>query len=94
MIKKSKKPMIISTGTANLNVIEFTFKTSKKYGARDITLLYCVSNYPSKISDFNLNNIIILKEKFKCRGGLSDHSKDEKVAVTFMQWFASLLNLK
>lgn len=80
-IASTKKPMIISTGMANINEIELTFKTAKKYGARDITLLYCVSNYPSKISDFNLNNIKILKEKFKCRVGLSDHSKDEKVAV-------------
>ena len=81
-IASTKKPMIISTGMANIKEIELTFKTAKKYGARDITLLYCVSNYPSKISDFNLNNIKILKEKFKCRVGLSDHSKDEKVAVT------------
>ena len=80
-IASTKKPMIISTGMANIKEIELTFKTAKKYGAKDITLLYCVSNYPSKISDFNLNNIKILKEKFKCRVGLSDHSKDEKVAV-------------
>ena len=80
-IASTKKPMIISTGTANLNEIELTFKTAKKYGARDITLLYCVSNYPSKISDFNLNNIKILKEKFKCRVGLSDHSKGEEVVI-------------
>ena len=80
-IASTKKPMIISTGMANIKEIELTFKTAKKYGANDITLLYCVSNYPSKTSDFNLNNIKILKEKFKCRVGLSDHSKDEKVAV-------------
>ena len=73
--------MIISPGMANIKEIELTFKIAKKYGAKDITLLYCVSNYPSKISDFNLNNIKILKEKFKCRVGLSDHSKDEKVAI-------------
>ena len=30
---------------------------AKKNGAKDITLLYCVSNYPSLIDDFNLNNI-------------------------------------
>jgi len=84
LIKKvalTKKPIIISTGTANIKEIELAFKTAKKYGASDITLLYCVSNYPSKVSDFNLNNIKILKDKFKCRVGLSDHSKDERVAI-------------
>ena len=80
-IASTKKPMIISTGMANMHEIELTFKIAKKYGAHDVTLLYCVSNYPSKIYDFNLNNIKILKEKFKCRVGLSDHSIDERVAV-------------
>ena len=79
-IAKTKKPMIISTGIASLKEIETTFNLAKKYGAKDITLLYCVSNYPSKVSDFNLNNIKILKEKFNCKVGLSDHSKDSKIA--------------
>ena len=30
--------------------------------------------------DFNINNIKILKEKFNCRVGLSDHSLDNKIA--------------
>ena len=80
-IASTGKPMIISTGMANIKEIELTYQTAKKYGASDITLLYCVSNYPSKNSDFNLNNIKILKDKFKCRVGLSDHSMDEKVAI-------------
>ena len=80
-IASTKKPMIISTGMANLKEIELAYKTARKYGAKDIALLYCVSNYPSKNSDFNLNNIKILKNKFKCKVGLSDHSKDEKIAV-------------
>jgi pseudaminic acid synthase len=80
-IASTKKPMIISTGMANLKEIELSYKTAKKYGAKDITLLYCVSNYPSKNSDFNLNNIKILKKKFKCKIGLSDHSTDDTVAI-------------
>jgi len=80
-IARTKKPMIISTGMANINEIKTTFDVAKKNGAKDITLLYCVSNYPSKISDFNLNNIKILKDKFKCKVGLSDHSTDMKIAA-------------
>ena len=80
-IAKTKKPMIISTGMANLKEIEETFNIAKKYGSKDISLLYCVSKYPSEIKDFNLNNIKILKERFKCKVGLSDHSKDNKVAI-------------
>ena len=90
-IASTKKPMIISTGLASLEEIETTFKISKKYGAKNITLLYCVSNYPSKNSDFNLNNIMILKDKFKCRVGLSDHSKDNRVAIAAVAAGAELV---
>jgi pseudaminic acid synthase len=81
-IARTKKPMIISTGMATIKEIELTYETAKKYGCKDITLLYCVSNYPSKISDFNLNNIKLLKKKFKCKVGLSDHSQNNKIAMT------------
>ena len=60
-IAKTKKPIIISTGMANLKEIETTVNIAKK-SAKKIILLYCVSNYPSKISDFNLANIEILKK--------------------------------
>ena len=65
--------MIISTGLSNLKELK-NFKIAKKYGAKDITLLYCVSKYPSNHLDFDLNNLEIYKKKFNCRIGLSDHS--------------------
>ena len=80
-VSQTKKPLIISTGMASLKEIETTVKTARKNGAKDITLLYCVSNYPSSINDFNLNNIKILKDKFKCKVGISDHSTDNRVAI-------------
>ena len=48
-IAATKKHMIISTGMASLKEIELTYKTAIKHGAKGVTLLYCVSNYPSKI---------------------------------------------
>jgi pseudaminic acid synthase len=81
LVAKTKKPIIISTGMANLNEIDLTYKIAKKYGAKEIALLYCVSNYPSKITDYNFNNIKILKERYNCTVGFSDHSTDEKVVA-------------
>jgi pseudaminic acid synthase len=80
-IAQTKKPIIISTGMANLKEIDIAYKTAKKNGAKEIILLYCVSNYPSKISDFNFNNIKILKERYNCKVGFSDHSTDNKVVA-------------
>jgi len=84
LIKKvvqTKKPIIISTGAASLDEIDESYNHAIKCGAKDITLMYCVSNYPSKNSDFNLNNIKILKKKFNCKIGFSDHSKDNRIAI-------------
>jgi pseudaminic acid synthase len=80
-IAQTKKIIIISTGMANLKEIDLAYKTAKNNGAKEIILLYCVSNYPSKISDFNFNNIKILKERYKCKIGFSDHSTDNKVVT-------------
>jgi pseudaminic acid synthase len=81
-IAQTKKPIIISTGMANLEEIDLAYKAAKKNGAKEIILLYCVSNYPSKISDFNFNNIRILKERYNCKVGFSDHSIDNKIVAT------------
>ena len=104
LIKKvasTKKPIIISTGMASLDEISLSFNTAKKNGAKNIALLYCVSNYPSKISDFNLNNIKVLKKKFKCEIGFSDHSNDFRIAsmavklgATIVEKHISLGNVK
>jgi pseudaminic acid synthase len=80
-IAQTKKKIIISTGMANLKEIDFAYKIAKKNGAKEIILLYCVSNYPSKVSDFNFNNIRILKKRYNCKVGFSDHSIDNKVVA-------------
>ena len=85
LIKKvcqTRRPIIISTGTASLKEINTTYNAAKKFGAKYITLFYCVSKYPSKIEDFHMNNIMIMKKKFKCRIGFSDHSTNNLVACS------------
>ncbi|RPG99781.1 MAG: pseudaminic acid synthase [Candidatus Pelagibacter sp. TMED118] len=78
-ISKLKKPVIFSTGTSNLMEIEMTYNYLKKKGVKDIAILYCVSNYPSNYKDFSFNNIKILKKKFNCVIGFSDHSNNNDV---------------
>ena len=81
-IAKTKKPIIISTGLSTLEEIKKTVVFAKKNGAKDIALLYCVSTYPAKDTDFNLKNILLLKNKFNCEIGFSDHSNDINIAKT------------
>ena len=46
-VAKTKKPIIISTGMSQINEIKMAYDTAKKFGAKDITLLYCISSYPA-----------------------------------------------
>ena len=73
-IKSKKVPIILSTGMASIKEINKTlnFLNFKK---KDITLLHCVSSYPTKFEDLNLNFMKILKKKFRLPVGLSDHSQ-------------------
>ena len=80
-ICKLGKPVIISTGLANLKEITEVYKAAKQSGCKKLILLYCVSSYPARNEDFNLKNIDILKEKFNCEIGFSDHSTDNSVAM-------------
>ncbi len=71
---KTKKPIIMSTGMATIPEIRSAVNTAKKSGAKDITLLKCVSSYPAEPADMNLNTIKDMKKRFNCRVGLSDHT--------------------
>ncbi len=79
-ISKTKKPVIISTGLSNLEEIEDSVSFLKKNGTKEIAILYCVSSYPAKDDEFNLENIKILVKKFNCMVGFSDHSNNVEIA--------------
>jgi len=71
---KTKKPLMLSTGMSKLNEIKEAVGVAKKAGTRDLTLLKCVSSYPAKPSEMNLETIADLRRVFGCRVGLSDHT--------------------
>ena len=75
-IAKKRKPIIISTGMANIKEIKKALSCITKYHKK-IIILYCVSGYPSKEKDINLNTIKKFKKIFKgYKIGLSDHTND------------------
>jgi pseudaminic acid synthase len=68
------KPIIISTGIAEVKDIELAIETCKKVGNNDITILKCTSAYPADPKDANLLTIPDIKSKFGVKAGLSDHT--------------------
>lgn len=73
-IAKKNKPMILSAGTANMEEIEEAVNEIQSQKNDKIILLQCISQYPTKFSDLNLNTIKTFKETFNFPIGLSDHS--------------------
>lgn len=73
-VAKTKKPLILSTGMANLKEIQEAVAAARRAGASEIALLKCVSNYPADPEDMNLESIIDMKRRFSCPIGLSDHT--------------------
>ena len=75
------KPMIISTGVAEIEDIQLAVDVCRKAGNDDITLLKCTSNDPATIEDANLLTIPDLKKRFGTEVGVSDHTMGFTVPV-------------
>jgi pseudaminic acid synthase len=68
------KPLIMSTGMAQIEEIELAVETARKAGAGGVALLKCTSSYPAPTSEMNLRTIADLSRRFDVPVGLSDHS--------------------
>lgn len=75
------KPMIISTGTANLAEIDDAVRAAREAGCRDLVLLKCTSTYPATPANSNVLTIPHLRDMFGCEVGLSDHTMGVGAAV-------------
>ncbi|MFX1385154.1 MAG: N-acetylneuraminate synthase [Promethearchaeota archaeon] len=77
MLKKvaeKNKPIILSTGMANLGEIREAVDVIKNTGNMDLILLHCTTQYPTEYKDVNLRAMIELKKKFNTIVGYSDHT--------------------
>ncbi len=73
-IASKGKPMIISTGIADLEDIKLALNACKKMGNEDVALLKCTSSYPAPMGEANLIMIKDLADRFGVISGLSDHT--------------------
>ena len=68
------KPIICSTGMADLADVQDAVDTVAATGNEQLILLHCVVNYPPPFSDLNLRAIETLRQAFHVPVGYSDHS--------------------
>ncbi|MCX5847510.1 MAG: pseudaminic acid synthase [Deltaproteobacteria bacterium] len=90
-IGSTKKPVIMSTGMANLTEIEEAVMTLRESGCTEIAILKCTSAYPAPAEEMNLRTIPHLSEAFGCPVGLSDHTLGIAVPVAAVSLGACII---
>lgn len=80
-VAKKRKPMIISTGLANLAEIESAVHTAKDNGCEQLVLLHCISSYPAPTEQANLKTMQHMARAFNVVPGLSDHTLGTATSV-------------
>ncbi len=86
------KPVILSTGMATLEEVKRSVSVLRRAGCRELSLLHCVSGYPTPRDECNLAALETLRKAFACPVGWSDHSLDPDVIYRAVhRWAASLI---
>lgn len=85
------KPIIISTGIAELEDIELAVETCRKAGNKQIALLKCTSSYPAPIEEANMCMIRDLATRFNVISGLSDHTMGATVPIVATAFGAKII---
>lgn len=75
------KPVILSTGAANVSEITAATEVAINSGASQVIVLKCTSAYPCDPADSNLLGMETLRKLTGCEVGLSDHSLGIAVSV-------------
>ncbi|HTL69841.1 MAG TPA: N-acetylneuraminate synthase family protein [Candidatus Eisenbacteria bacterium] len=77
---ESGKPLVLSTGAATLEDIDWAVSWFRRHGGRDLALLQCTAKYPAPPDALNLRAIPALLGRYGVPTGLSDHSLDPLTA--------------
>lgn len=82
-IGRTKKPVILSTGMANLEEIEQAIGVLTRFGTprNAVTLLHCTTEYPAPKDEINLSAMQTMRNKFSLPVGYSDHTQGLEIPV-------------
>lgn len=84
------KPIIISTGMADLEDIDDAFDALKR-GPESVIIMQCTSEYPCHLENVNLKAMETLRKNYKCIVGLSDHTSGVIVSAAASVMGASVI---
>lgn len=74
------RPLIVSTGMADLPEVETAVEVIKATGNKNLILLHCLSSYPAPQDQVNLRAMLTLASACRVPVGYSDHTEGISVA--------------
>lgn len=74
-------PVMLATGDATMSEIDEAVRTIQKAGNKDLILMQCITNYPSKLDSANVNVLKTYQSAFDVLTGYSDHAPGHVVAL-------------
>lgn len=80
-IARTGYPVIMSTGMCTLTEISEAVDVLNHYGAGDLTILHCTTEYPAPKDEVNLRAMDTLRETFGVPIGYSDHTEGIEVSL-------------
>jgi pseudaminic acid synthase len=80
-VASTRKPMIISTGMADIEEIQEAIDAAREGGCTQLAVLHCVSGYPAPAEEYNLLTLKDMIDRFGLVTGLSDHTLDNTTAI-------------
>ena len=91
-IAAKNKPIIVSTGMANLGEVEEAINTILSVNSKaNISLLHCTTNYPAPYEEVNLKAMQTLAVAFKLPVGYSDHTLGIEMPVAAVAMGAKII---
>lgn len=87
------KPLMLSTGMANLGEIEAAIEAIEGAGTPRhlITVLHCTTEYPTPMEDVNLRAMVAMKTAFGVNTGYSDHTPGIVIPVAAVALGATII---
>jgi sialic acid synthase SpsE len=88
-VARTGKPVVLATGMATLDEVRAGVACLRTHGCKDLTLLHCVSAYPTPLEECNLAAIETLRREFKVPVGWSDHTRRADVLERAVRRFGA-----
>lgn len=80
-VARKNKPIILSTGTANITEVGQALEVIERVSSKDVYLLHCTTEYPCPASDVNLQAMVTLRTTFGKPVGYSDHTLGIEMSI-------------